>query len=387
MLPPDPDSCADARRAAEDAGDDAALLRLRRLERAYTALPPLIDGARRDRLVWADAISTVWLGWDVHSGQRLVLRCLRPFWRDDPVMRRRLARACAAPPEGILPLTERLSGDWPHLRAVLPGPLLAERRCADPAALAGALTVALRGIRALHATGRWLGGDLLDQIAVSPEQPALIWLDRFDPPGSFRDDLVSVGALAAALDPEGQDPLGRLVCEWETTPPPTAEVAVFLLKRAMAAALLSERYRLRTTQHRHALRGQRLRLEQLLDRLCAMLPPPLSVCLSAPPDQPPTLLVSDGHTLRGGQVDLDALPVVASPGSIDVFACRALLRSARTHRRRDDERRDQLDTTLGGDEASRAAALRWIRARLRLRSLSLLLAKQLRQSSNSTDSR
>lgn len=385
MLPPDPDSCADARRTAEAQGDDAALLRLRQLERAYTALPPIIDGARRDRLVWADAISTVWTGWDVHSGARLVLRCLRPFWRDDPVMRRRLGRAAPPPDAGLLPLEACLGGDWPHLRATLPGPLLAEKRCADPAALAGVLASTLSGLGVLHAQGLSLGGDLLDQISIGDARPVLIWLDRFDPPGSPQDDLRAVGALAEAMDPGFVSPLGRQVSEWVLTPPPSADAAIFLLQRAMAATLLSERHRLLATHRRQRVRAQRTLLHAQVTALLQHAPPRLSACLAAPDDQPPTLLTSDGRTLRGGQgAELAPLPtVVSADGAVDVFACRALLRAARRHQRRDDARRDAVDAQIGGDDAARSAGVRWLKARLRLRSLALLLEKQVQSSSSS----
>lgn len=383
MLPPDPDSCADARRAAEAEGDDAALLRLRQLERAYTALPPVIDGARRERLVWADPISTVWTGWDLDSGARMLLRCLRPFWRDDPVMRRRLARARTLP--GLLPLSPRLGGDWPHLRALLPGPLLSEKRCADPEALAGVLAAALDGMRTLHAEGHTLGGDLLDQISVGGERSVLVWLDRFDPPGSQDDDLRAVGVLAASLDPEALSPLGRQVADWSVTPPPSAEDAIFLLQRAMAAALLSTRHRLLATHRRQKIRVQRAQLHTVVSSLLQQGPPALAACLAAPEDQPPTLLHSDGHTLRGGQADtLAPLPVVvADSGEVDVFACRALLRAARGHRRRDDVRRTEVEAKIGGNDEMREAIIRWLKARMRLRSLALLLDKQVQSSSSS----
>jgi len=380
MLPPDPSTCADARRDAEQRKDDAELLRLRQLERAYAALPPIIDGARRDRLVWADPISTTWTGWDVHTGARLMLRCLRPYWREDPVMRRRLARSPREAPPSVLPLSWRPDGDWPHLRTALPGPLLAEKRCADPDALAGALVAAVRGMQPLHARGLWLGGDLLDQIAAGPEGAVLIWLDRFDPPGSRTEDLQAIGELACALDPHGQVRLGEFVGEWRFNPPPTAEDAAYLLQRAMAAALIAARHRLRAASHRQGVRAHRLRLAGLVARLRHLPTPRVAACLAAPADRLPTIVVSDGSSLRGGEGLPAALPVVApADAPMDVFAARALLRAARKHRTRDDARRDAVDTTLGSQHGDRDAVVRWLKARLQLRSLSMLLEQQIRR--------
>ena len=61
-LPADLNSITEARSAAEESGDDQALLALRELELAHLALPPVIDGVRRSRLLHFDAISTTWEG-------------------------------------------------------------------------------------------------------------------------------------------------------------------------------------------------------------------------------------------------------------------------------------------------------------------------------------
>ena len=42
-------------------------------EFAIAGLPPLVDGARRSRLVHVDALATTWEAWDVHDGTRLLV--------------------------------------------------------------------------------------------------------------------------------------------------------------------------------------------------------------------------------------------------------------------------------------------------------------------------
>ena len=77
-LPPDLNAITEARIQAEDGACDATLLRMRELELAHLALPPIIDGVRRIRLLNTDPISTTWEGWSVSGGERVFLRCLRP---------------------------------------------------------------------------------------------------------------------------------------------------------------------------------------------------------------------------------------------------------------------------------------------------------------------
>lgn len=385
MQPSNSISCTQARREAESAGDDAALLHLRQLERSHAGLPPVIDDARRDRLLWSDAISTVWTGWNIHSGARLMLRCLRPYWRDDPVMLRRMGRAAESMPPAVLPLSWCSEGIWPHLRVHLPGPLLSERHGPDPALFAGALVGAIDGLCGLHSSGRWLGGGLLSHLSEGADGVSLIWLDRFDPPGSQVADLSSLALLAEHLDPLGQSPLSRLVQDWQPAPPPSAADAAHLLQRAMSSSLLASRHQLLASSRRHGVHLLRLSLASQVRSLLRLPLPRLRTCLSAPEGGMPTIVISDGHTLRAGATAEAALPVVAtSDGDLDVTACRSLLRAARRHQARDEARRALTERQLGGEPSHRAAVVRWLVSRIQLRSLSLLLERQLSPQSRSS---
>ena len=120
-LPPDLNTITDARTAAEANGDDARLIALRELELAHQALPPTIDGVRRVRLLTTDAISTTWEGWSLDGGERMLMRCMRPRWKGDPVMIRRMGQDVTGE------VSWHPDGDWPHLRTVARGGLLIDR--------------------------------------------------------------------------------------------------------------------------------------------------------------------------------------------------------------------------------------------------------------------
>ena len=89
-LPCEASELLQARAAAEEAGDLAALAELRDLERSAQALPQTIDGVRRTRLLAWDAATTTWEGWEANSGQRVVMRCLRK--KPSPCLKGSLSR-------------------------------------------------------------------------------------------------------------------------------------------------------------------------------------------------------------------------------------------------------------------------------------------------------
>ena len=157
-FPPDLNSITDARIAAEANGDDAALLALRELELAHAALPPVIDGVRRSRMLHCDAISTTWEGWSLNGGQRVFLRCIRPRWKTDPVMLRRMAKGTSDT------ASWHPAEDWPHLRTVSHGALLSDRFPVEDVAsterLARLLGEGLKALQLIHEKGIVHGGPL-----------------------------------------------------------------------------------------------------------------------------------------------------------------------------------------------------------------------------------
>jgi hypothetical protein len=399
-MPPAGDSqdlteLAEARQAAEARGDDAEVLRLRELELSFRDLPVLMDGARRTRLLSTDPLATTWEGWDLQTGQRVVMRCLRPRWARDPVMRRRMARVAELPPSGSIVLpTWRPDGDWPHTRATIPGTPLAERLPAedpaDPQFLARVLAGTLAAMRDIHAHGRGLGGNLAECILVGEDRVRLLWMDPFGSTPAPQTELAALGKLIGALDPEGRVSLTSLATDWVEHPPADAEGALFLFRRALAAHLLSGRHGLSIAARHTGRRHRAARLARLVRRLGGALPPPVStVCLqvradgAGPKDSPGgvhMIATSDGITVRGGPTvrlepeALTGLPRIYHPDhGLDAAAGRQLLRAWALRQGGDEVRRQAAQERLSASDEDAAMLTRWLAAMARLRAARMLL--------------
>lgn len=375
--PLDPDALTAARAAAEREGDDAALLELRSLEISATDLPPLIDGARRDRLLCADAISTTWEAWHTATGARLLLRCVRPEWRRDPVMLRRMSRALQSPdPPQWLP-----DGAWPHLRVEAGGALLLDRLPVEDAPdtlyLARVLAAGLTGLARLHAAGLVHGAPLASHL-VEGAGFRLLWLDRFGPSLGPSADLAELGRTVAALDPEGEDPVGQLAHDWAEQPPPSAADGARLLRRLLAGCLVSARHRIEVASRRRRRAGDLSALRLLTRRLSAALPPPAGTfCLNAERSGVLILVESDGQRVRGGAAASPGareLPLLYTPDQgLDAQAARAIQRAWARRRQGDQEKISAVNALFGVTPASAEALMRWMAATSRLRALRLLI--------------
>lgn len=369
----DPADWEAARARAEAARDDAALLRFRALEVAGEQLPPVIDGLRRGRLLCADALATTWDAWDTRTGARALIRCVRPEWRRDAVMLRRMAGALQSPePPRWAP-----DGAWPHLRVDAPGALLLDRFPIDDPPetllLARVLGAGLSGLARLHAAGLVHGGPILAHLVEERTGPRLVWLDRFAPEGGPRRDLAELGRAVAALDPTERDPVAQLALDWAHDPPPSAADGARLLGRLLATILLDARHRQELGSRRTRRQLDLRRVGQLARALLERSPPPAGrYCMRADRHGVLVLVECEDGTVRGGAAaDLSArfLPVIYEPGRLDVQATRAVLRA---WARRDDgdvEHRQELNEALGTDERGATAMARWLTATSRLRSL------------------
>ncbi len=364
---------------------DAALLGLRELEQVDQAVPGLLGGVRRVRLVSHDPVSTTWEGWDLSSGRRVLVRALRPRWRRDPVWRRRLQRTADLVAElpGLAPVSWQGSDEWPHLRVELEGATLADHLPpedpADTARLAALLGAGLVALDGLHTHGQ-VHGDLTPMHLVwGPTGAQLVWLDALHlEVGAPAADLAALGAAVGALDPSGLDPLGALAHNLAESPPPSTDVAELLLRRALASALADRRHHLAVQARGVARRGARARLLRATRALAASLTPPHGqVCLRAGHD--PVLVVAecDGEAVRGGPVGgvpAPLLPTVWSKESgLDAAAARVLLRAWATRARGDEERRGEVQGELGGDDALAAHLCRWVSGQARIRALRMLM--------------
>ena len=379
--PPGPAERAQAWIEAEARQDDAALLALRDLEQACAGLPPVIDGARRGRLLAADPLATTWEAWRLDDGARLLLRCLHPRWLSDPVLRRRFGAASA---RGAA-VQARLDGAWPHLRSACPGaPVLDRLPIEDPPStlvLARLLGAGLEGLAALHGRGRVHGGPLAAFLVDGPGGARLHWMDGLAPGRGPGDDLRGLAAVIAALDPEATDPVGQLAGSWLAAPPPLATDGLRLLREALAGDLLAHRHHLAMVGRRLDRRDRATRLAELARGLDRALPPPrATACLHASPDGLLVLVHSDGHAVHGGTAALPGtseLPRVWNPREgLDAQAARVLQRAWATRDAGDPAARARAQQALGGTDADAARLVRWLSAKAALRRGRLLLEHQ-----------
>jgi len=364
---------------------DAALLALRELEQADQALPGVLDGVRRTHLVAHDPITTTWEGWDLSSGRRLRIRVLRPRWRRDPVWLRRLQRTAERVSEipSLVPVRWRPDGEWPHLRVQVDGATLADHLPvedrADSGRLAAFLGAGLMALDELHTQGLLHGAVTPLSLVWGADGARLVWLDplRTDP-CTPQQDLAALGAAVAQLDPDAQDPLGAMAHGLAELPPPSADLAELLLRRAMATALADRRHHLAVQARGVAKRGARARLLRATRALSSALAPPQGqVCLRAGHDPVLVVAESDGSAVRGGPVG--GVPAAFLPhvwnqeDGLDASAARILLRAWATRARGDEARRAEIQDELGATDALAGGLCRWVSGQARLRALRMLM--------------
>ena len=367
----------EARAIAESEGDDAALLALRELELAHAALPPVIDGVRRSRLLQTDPISTTWEGWHLTGGQRVFLRCIRPRWRTDPVMLRRMAKG--ANPE----CSWHPSEEWPHLRVVQHGGLLADRFPVEDMAsterLARILGEGLAALNDLHASGAVHAGPLERFLVETSSGLRLVSMDPFLTTHSAVDDIRQLAAIVVALDPLKDDPVALLAEEWLDAPPPTAQDGIRLLTRCLSGVLLSERHRLTVAARSVHRFDRKTRLARAVRTMARAVSPPVGrVCVKVGTDGTMIVVESDGETIRGGAVADAAeqrfLPVIYTPASgLDAQSARFVLRSWAMRSKGNETSRALVQAQLGSTDATADRLVRWMSAMARLRAARLIL--------------
>ena len=376
-LPPDLNTITDARTRAEEDGDDARLFALRELELAHQALPPAIDGVRRVRLLATDAISTTWEGWNLDGGERVFLRCLRPRWKADPVMTRRMSRDATGD------VSWHPDGDWPHLRAVAHGGLLIDRfpieDVPSAAQLARTLGYGLRALAELHARGEAHPGPLAAFMVEREHRLQIPYLGRFDSDQTPSDNLRDLAETIYALDPVGSSPVAQLAEEWMVDPPPTAADGVRLLTQCLGGALLAERHRLSVAGRSTARMDRSTRLARAIRRLASLTtPPPGKFCLKAGQDGVLVIAESDGEVVRGGAAtDVSEgrfLPIIYTQSQgLDAQSARFLMRSWAMRASGDVEVQAAHNADLGTTEDAASQLVRWLSAMARVRSASLIL--------------
>ena len=332
---------------------------------------------RRVRLLATDAISTTWEGWNLDGGERVFLRCLRPRWKADPVMTRRMSRDATGN------VSWHPDGDWPHLRSVAHGGLLIDRfpieDVPSAAQLARTLGYGLRALAELHARGETHPGPLAAFMVERDHRLQIPYLGRFDSDQTPSDNLRDLAETIYALDPVGSSPVAQLAEEWMVDPPPTAADGVRLLTQCLGGALLAERHRLSVAGRSTARMDRSTRLARAIRRLASLTtPPPGKFCLKAGQDGVLVIAESDGEVVRGGAAaDVSEgrfLPIIYTQAQgLDAQSARFLMRSWAMRASGDVEVQAAHNTDLGTTTEAASQLVRWLSAMARVRSASLIL--------------
>ena len=369
---------------------DPFLLDLRLEECADQDLPGVVGGLRRERLLSHDRYTTTWLGWWEHSGQRGAVRCLRPHWRRDPVLLRRLERGVNAATglRGLAPMELRTHGEQPHVAYRLEGVPLADllptEDPPDHLSMIRWLGTGLETLQAMAARGLGIGRLAPRQLLLGPQRATLVFVDPLERDSNAIGDISQLVACLLLLDPESTHPLTPLMEPWVAAAPGTAREASELLRRALADHLLAARHRL-AMRGRSTDRGARAAdLYAAARALQAALPPPAGRCvLRAGHDRVLSLVESDGSTVRGGAAagvpPFGMLPLYTPRKGLDAAGARALLRAWAKREDGDQELRASAQQRWEGSDEAGAALVRWLSAASKLRRAQLMLAHRLRR--------
>jgi len=366
---------------------DVALLESAERATAADGVPTTLARLRRRRLRHHDALSTTWEAWDTESGRPALLKVLRPRWRAVPAMVRRFERQtnhaalCAFGPCNPAPIHHRvLDSPGIPLSAVFP---LSDEPAVSLPERAAAFAFGLAGLQTLHADSRSLGAPVAEWLTVGPAGPRLLDTDHFGAPFDPHADLRSLADAVLRLAPEATDPIATLARTWTERPPPTADDAAVLVRRAMAAHLARLRHQLARSRRMDHKAHRLGHLSRLLGRLAAVERPPVgSACLAVTDDGLHVMVRSDGRTLLGGPVPSpvhEELPLVwSADGGLDPVAARLLMRAWSQRQTGQDDRREAVHAALGSSATDAGLVVRWLSAARRLRSARLLLDAEAR---------
>lgn len=333
---------------------------------AGAGVPPQFGRLRRGRLVAWDRCSTTWEAWDVEGGMRVLLRAARADGWGNPLPGHGLPNVSPWPHQVSAPFSCTLAD------------LLPLEDTPDILWSAGIVAAILRDLETVHQHGRRHG-----QLS-----PSLIaWDGRWHlldtgcaEPTTEAEDLAGLGRLMVLVDEGG--PIGDLGHSFLEDTPPSSADARFLFQRALADHLAETHHRLLRRMRGVSRVNLLSRVLELCRRLRVRVPPPVGVgCLAAGQNGSFTLLVSDGHTVRGGataSLDLRNLPVIAGPDTLDAPANRMLIRAWATRRPSTEPLRQQLQNALGSSDTELEQMMRWLAAAARLRAETLLLAARYR---------
>jgi len=366
-------------RALEDAADaqpaDAPLAAGVRAAHALATcdqdLPTLVGGVRRDHLVRWDTWTTTWIGTDVASGRRAMVRALRPSVARDPVARRSLRRAARA--LGVVDAHVRwVEHPVPALHRALTGAPL-DPHPEGPVHADAVIRLLATG---LHSLGRWEAAGL-----ITPRLDDAEWDQRGDvltvacltPGHPGEDPRDTVSALARDVQrwasAGGTTAIDGVLSTLVSVPPERVEEAASALRLALAGALARTRHHLERTWRVLRVRDEHDRLQTALRRLSAAVVPPVGRgAVGIDMSGRICVVESDGAVVKWLAIGGESSEIRDAQGILAPREARRLLRA-----RAAAPPNPRLQAQVGGDEAFTEAVCRWVASAHHLRTLTLLI--------------
>lgn len=320
------------------------------MEAVGDGVPARFGPYRRTQLAAWDRQTSTWEAWDTVSGHRvhLVVGTWTPPVRD-----------------GVLPWSPVAPNAWvtPPIELSL-ADLLPD--VGEDALLCAQVLIA--AVRSLPDPYGVLGPS-------SVVRSGGVWCVSGFPGGEGDEGAAGVGRLAALFGHHGEA-LSELV----ETPQVSVDTVEHMLRTELADRLVAHVHRLRRRPAVEARQRRLAAVRHYADRLARAVRPPIGRgCLAASADGSVALLEGDGIVLRGGiratQTASSGLAPIWRAGELDGHAVRPLLRLWSARRPADEERRNEVQAQIGGDDAFVEAALSFLRLGAHLRVDRMLLAR------------
>lgn len=323
-----------------------------------------LGGVHRTQIVRWDTWTTTWEGRDV-SGKPVRIRILRPHAAADPVLRRTLHREAKA----LEPLVEGLTVGETWIRCPSPGEPLPEGTQATGPRLARLVTTGTAALQRWESCGVW------------PAEPSgFCWRDHAGDlvlicltAERFIDAGPTLSWLAERLAvPDPDSALERLVRAIVSAPPRQTSDLNSQIAVALAADLTQIRHELAVRQRKVRVGNRLERLLNLVQRLGSAAPLPKGTgATGVDLEGRITILRADEDGMTWGTAD-ERQAVWTLAEGMDAPLGRRVLRA-----RAAAPPNARLDEQIDGDPEFTRHATRWLAARMRARTLRLLLKRQL----------
>ncbi len=336
-------------------------------------LPLIIAGVRRSHLVRWDTWTTTWIGSDVATGVRTMVRVLRPALSRDPVVRRALRRDARA--LGAIDTELRwVEHPLPALRRPMPGATLTADIAdgGNPSSLVRLLMTGLASI------GRWERA-VIPTPGLAPEEWIVVdgnlCVACLTPGPSGKDATDELRTLAHGLrlhwSNSADTPVDPVIDGLLTFPPATVQEAGVLARQALAQYLTGLRHRLEREHRVVAVNTHHGTLSSLLSRLHHATPPPRGVgAVGVDLDGNVRVVQSDGNTVSWGSYGRDLVDIRDGAGTLFPIEARRLLRT-----RAAAPPNPRLSAKVSGSDEFTEVICRWVASAHHLRTMRMLVDK------------